>query len=171
MLCVACVKHESICRKNYRKFCQRCETSHMICKPICVKICITFFSLTIRSCRDNSSLRRIRFVKTRKLYWSMSTRSTNEVILSILFLVFAFFVVAMSFEKITSFSWQTSSTFVKRHVLSCSIYEQKKSKNLLRIQICFRNCHAFFMINLLNEIFYLFFVVWRKKKNSFHSVK
>ena len=33
-LCVFCVKHDSICRKNYRKICKRCEISHTSCKSI-----------------------------------------------------------------------------------------------------------------------------------------
>ena len=42
-LCVFCVKHDLICRKNYRKICERCEIAHASCKSICVRICIDFF--------------------------------------------------------------------------------------------------------------------------------
>ena len=43
LLCVFCVKHDSIYRKNYRKICERCEISHTSCKSICVRICSDFF--------------------------------------------------------------------------------------------------------------------------------
>ena len=94
------------------------------------KFALIVLSLTIRNHRDNSFLRRWQFVKIRKSYWSMLVRSTNEIISSILFFVFACFVVVMSFERITSFSWRTFSTFVKRHVLNCSIYKQKKKRKI-----------------------------------------
>ena len=42
LLCVFCVKHDSICREDYRKICERCEISHTSCKSIYVRICNDF---------------------------------------------------------------------------------------------------------------------------------
>ena len=148
--------------KNYRKTCQRCETKHMFCKSICAKTCYNCFLLTIRSCHDNSFLRRTRFVKVRKFYLSMFVRSTNKIISSILFFVFTRFVVAMSFERMISFSWRTFSTFVKRHVLNCSIYEQKKN------EIFFSNTDMF---SKLSCFFYNRFVQWNFFFSSFDATK
>ena len=39
-LCVVCVKHESTCRKNHRKTCERCIVVKFSCKSICARICI-----------------------------------------------------------------------------------------------------------------------------------
>ena len=41
-LCVVCVKHESTCKKNHRKTCERCIIVKFSCKSICVRICIDF---------------------------------------------------------------------------------------------------------------------------------
>ena len=43
LLCVECVKHDSICRKNYKKICERCETAHVSCRSIYIQICNDFF--------------------------------------------------------------------------------------------------------------------------------
>ena len=53
LLCVFCVKHDSICRKNYRKICERDKISHATCKSICARICKKFCLLIIHSCLDN----------------------------------------------------------------------------------------------------------------------
>ena len=36
LLCVFCVKHDSICKRNYRKICERCEIAYASCRSICV---------------------------------------------------------------------------------------------------------------------------------------
>ena len=41
-LCVVCVKHESTCKKNHRKICERCIIVKFSCKSICVRICVDF---------------------------------------------------------------------------------------------------------------------------------
>ena len=41
-LCVVCVKHESIYKKNHRKICERCIVVKFSCKSICVRIYIDF---------------------------------------------------------------------------------------------------------------------------------
>ena len=53
LLCVFCVKHDSICRKNYRKICKRCKISHTSCKSICVRIDKNLFLLITHNCFDN----------------------------------------------------------------------------------------------------------------------
>ena len=42
-LYIVCAKHDSTCRKNYRKICERCEIAHSSCRSICVRIYIDFF--------------------------------------------------------------------------------------------------------------------------------
>ena len=52
-LCVVYVKHESTCRKNHQKTCERCINVKFSCKSICVRICIDFFLLIIHNCFDS----------------------------------------------------------------------------------------------------------------------
>ena len=72
---VTCVKHETICFKNYRKTCQRCETEHMFCKSICAKIChscyfvwqfVIFVTIRFDSFDDSSKFEN--FVRRRLFY-------------------------------------------------------------------------------------------------------
>ena len=42
-LCVVCAKHDSTCKKNYRKIYERCINAKSSCKSICIRICIDFF--------------------------------------------------------------------------------------------------------------------------------
>ena len=42
LLCIVCAKHDSTCRKNYRKTCERCINAKFSCKSICARICIDF---------------------------------------------------------------------------------------------------------------------------------
>ena len=42
-LCVVYAKHESTCKKNHRKTCERCINAKFSCKSICVRICVDLF--------------------------------------------------------------------------------------------------------------------------------
>ena len=48
-----------------------------------------------------------------------------------------------------------------------NLWTKKKTKDFLRIQICFRNCRTSFIIDLLNKLVYLFFLWWKKTKTTF----
>ena len=39
LLCVSCAKNGSVCMRNHRKTCQRCEAGHVSCRPVCARTC------------------------------------------------------------------------------------------------------------------------------------
>ena len=77
---------------------------------------LIFFSLMIYNCFDSSRQRQWIFVEIRMLFWSLTARSTNAIISSILFLDFANFVVALRFESSISSRWRTYSIREKQFV-------------------------------------------------------
>ena len=107
------------------------------------------------------------------LFWSLTVRSTNAIISSILCFDFANFVVALRSERNISSRWQSCSIREKQHVWNSSIYEQKRNQRFSsNSDMFFRNCHVSYVIDLLNELAHLFFFVWRKewKRLSFSRV-
>ena len=130
LLCVFCVKHDSICKKNYRKICERCEISYVSCKSICVRICSDFFLLIIYSCFNSLCSRSWTFDEIRTFFWSLTVRSTIAIIRSTSCLDFANFVVALRFEKNISFRWRIFLIREKQHVSNCSIYKQRKKSEI-----------------------------------------
>ena len=89
-----------------------------------------FFSLIIHNCFDSLLSRSWTFDEIRTLFWSLIVRSTIAIIQSISFFVFAIFVVALRCERIISSRWRMFLTREKRHVLNCSIYEQKRKSEI-----------------------------------------
>ena len=97
---------------------------------------------------------------------------TNAIIRSTSFLNFANFVVVLRFENNISSRWRTFLIRERQYVSNCSICEQRKNKRFFsNSNMFFRNCHALFATDLLNELIYFFFSYDEKNENDFRSRK
>ena len=128
-----------------------------------------FFSLIIHNYFDNLLSRSWTFDEIRTLFWSLTVRLTIAITQLISFFVFAIFVVALQCERIISFRWRIFLTREKRHVLNCSIYEQrKKSKIFFEFRYVFSKLSCFVCDWFIKwACSFIFFRMTKRMKTTF----